>query len=477
MGIGLGSIFDIGRKALKANLGGLNVSGNNVANVNTEGYSREVITFKPSLPFRTPRGIFGTGVEIESIRRVRDDIVDMQIRTHNTPLGEFQEKEKIYKQLENIFNEPSAEYGIREQFERFFDTFHEFANDPESGSIRTVLREQAQVLTETIKRADQQLVILSNDIGFETSQKVDEINNIAKRIADLNVKIVSLENVGSSANTLRDQRDLELDRLSEITNVYYKEDSVGAINVSVGGNALVSSGEMVSSLNCIDINDGANLLSKVTGAESGLEFVTNSGRLKGLIECRNEIIPKYRERLNLLTRTLISRVNNLHRNGVGLKGSQIEVPHDNDFFGGTDASDIGLSDAIKSSVNNIAGAERIETVDESGQTVITGTPGDNTIALQIANLKGTFIFESNTKTFDDYFSETIGALGVEARDAKDNAARQQMVVTQFKNLRDSTSGVSLDEELTYLIKYQRGYQAAARVISTVDEMFLTLINM
>ena len=477
MGIGLGSIFDIGRKALKANLGGLNVSGNNVANVNTEGYSREVITFKPSIPFRTPRGVFGTGVEIESVRRVRDDIVDMQIRTHNTPLGEFQEKEKIYKQLENIFNEPSSEYGIREQFERFFDTFQEFANDPESGSIRTVLREQAQVLTETIKRVDQQLVILSKDIGFEISQKVDEINNIAKRIADLNVKIVSSENIGSSANQLRDQRDLELDRLSEITNVYYKEDSGGAINVSVGGNSLVSIGERVSSLKCIDINDGVNLLSKVTGAESGLEFVTNSGRLKGLLECRNEIIPEYRERLNILTKTLISQVNNLHRNGVGLKGSQPEVPHDNDFFTGTGSSDIDLSDAIKSSVNNIAAAERIETVDESGQTIITGASGDNKIALQIANLKGTLIFESNTKTFDDYFSETIGVLGVEARDVKDNAARQQMVVTQFQNLRDSTSGVSLDEELTYLIKYQRGYQAAARVISTVDEMFLTLINM
>jgi flagellar hook-associated protein 1 FlgK len=192
---------------------------------------------------------------------------------------------------------------------------------------------------------------------------------------------------------------------------------------------------------------------------------------------RNEIIPKYREELDSLAKTLISQVNSIHRNGVGLKGSEQEIPHDNNFFTGTGVSDIDLSNAIKENVNNIAAAERIESIDESGQTVISGAPGDNKIALQIANLKGTLVFNSNTETFDDYLSKVIGTLGVESSDAKNNASRQNMVVTQFKNLRDSTSGVSLDEELTYLIKYQRGYQAAARVISTVDDMYLTLINM
>ena len=477
MPIGLGSIFDIGRKALKANLAGLNVTGNNIANVNTEGHTREIITLKPSVPFKTPYGVFGTGVDVESIRRVRDDIVDRQIRTHNSPLGEFLVKDKIFKQIENIFNEPNAEFGIREQFERFFDNFHELANDPESGSARTVLQQQALKLVETIKRIDNQLTILSSDIGFEVDQKVDEINNIGKRIAELNVKIVSAENAGGHANQLRDQRDLELDSLSEIINTYYKETLDGAINVSAGGNSLVSNGERVSTLKSIDINDGKNLLSKVIGTESGLEFIPRGGELKALLECRNEVIPKYREKLNLLVKTLIAQVNSIHRNGVGLKGSAPEVPHDNDFFAGTDASDIDISDAVKSSVNNIAAAERIETIDETGQTIITGTPGDNKIALQLANLRGTLIFESGTETFDDYLSKTMGALGVEGRDAKDNSARQKMVVTQFKNLRDSTSAVSLDEELTYLIRYQRGYQAAARIITTVDEMYLTLINM
>ncbi len=477
MSVGLNSIFDIGRKALKANLNALDVTGNNIANVNTEGYSRERINLKPSLPIKTPNGIYGTGVDVESVRRVRDRIVDRQIRTNNSPLGEFSQKEKIYKQIENIFNEPSAETGIRQQLQSFFDSFSELANDPESSSSRTVLQKQAEVLVETIKRIDDQLRVLSNDVGFETEQKIKEINDIAQKIADLNIKIATLENAGGYANQLRDERDLELDKLSQMTSVYYAEESSGAINVSIGSNSIVSDGERVSTLKTIEQKDGENLLSKVIGAESGLEFSPNGGELKALIELRNEIIPKYREELDSLAKTLISQVNSIHRNGVGLKGSEQEIPHDNNFFTGTGVSDIDISNAIKENVNNIAAAERIESIDESGQTVISGAPGDNKIALQIANLKGTLVFNSNTETFDDYLSKVIGTLGVESSDAKNNASRQNMVVTQFKNLRDSTSGVSLDEELTYLIKYQRGYQAAARVISTVDDMYLTLINM
>ena len=477
MAIGLNSIFDIGRKGLRSNLSGLNVSGNNIANVNTEGYSREVITIKPSHSFKTPQGIFGTGSEVESIRRVRNEIVDRQIRAHNNPLGEYQEKEKIYKQIENIFNEPNSEFGIREQFEKLFDNFHELANDPENGSTRSVLYQHAIVLCESINGIDEQLKSLSSDVSIEIDQKVSEINNIAQRIADLNVKIVSQENLGGQANQLRDERDRELDRLSEIINVYFKEESTGSINVSIGGNSLVSDGERVSSLEKRDIYDGTNFLTKILGAESGLEFTPRGGELLALIECRNEVIPKYREKFNEVVETLITQVNSIHRNGVGLKGSLLEYPHDNDFFAGTGASDIDVADAIKESVNNIAAAERLEQIDAVGNVEVYGAPGDNKIALQLANLKDILVFENNTETMDDALARTIGELGTEAKDASDNFARQNMVVTQFKNLRDSISGVTVDEELTYLIRFQRGYQACARVISTVDELFETLINM
>ncbi|MCK4965831.1 flagellar hook-associated protein FlgK [bacterium] len=475
--VGLRSIFDIGRKGLKTNLAGLDVTGNNIANVNTEGYSRQKIQFKPSYSHKTPYGIFGTGAEIEGINRVRDAIVDRQIRTQSSPMGEYEVLENLYTQIENIFSEPNAEYGIRTQIERLFNSFHELANDPESGTARNVVYKQAQVLSEVINIIDQQLTILSDDIGLEINQKTTEINNISARIASLNIKIASAENNNASANQLRDERDLELDRLSKISNVYYNEESSGSINVSIGSNSVVSDGFRVSTLTATDYNDNGEIKTKVTGTESGVEFIPRGGELKALMAARNTILPGYRENLNLLASTLITQVNAIHRNGVGLQGSLSEVPHDNDFFTGTDAGDIDVSDAIKSSVNNIAAAERNELEHETGEVEIWGSPGDNTIALQLANLKNVLVLESNTESFDDYLAMVIGGLGVEARDAKDSASRQEMVVTQFKNLRDSTSGVSLDEELTYLIQFQRGYQAASRIITTVDEMFTTLINM
>ena len=475
--VGLRSIFDIGRKGLRTNLAGLDVTGNNIANVNTEGYSREKIQFKPSHSMKTPYGVFGTGAEIEGVNRVRDAIVDRQIRTQSSPMGEYEVLENLYTQIENIFNEPNAEYGIRTQIERLFNSFYELANDPESGTARNIVYSQAQVLSEVINRIDQQLTTLSDDIGFEINQKVDEINNISARIASLNIKIASAENNNASANQLRDERDLELDRLSKISNVYYNEESSGSINVSIGSNSIVSDGFRVSTLTATDYNDNGELKTKVTGTESGVEFIPRGGELKALINARNTIISGYRENLNLLAGTLITQVNAIHRNGVGLQGSLSEVPHDNDFFAGTDAGDMDVSDAVKSSINNIAAAERNETVHETGEVEIWGSPGDNKIALQLANLKNVLVLESNTESFDDYLARVVGGLGVEARDAKDNASRQKMVVTQFENLRNSTSGVSLDEEMTYLIQFQRGYQAASRVISTVDEMFETLINM
>ncbi len=477
MPIGLNSIFDIGRKGLRANLAGLNVSGNNIANVNTEGYSRQQIAFDPSYPFKTPQGIFGTGVEVASIRRVRNEIIDRQIRKHNSPLGYFEEKQRIYKQIENIFNEPNGVFGIREQIEKFFDNFHELANDPESGSTRTVILEHGKTLIESIKRIDDQLVSLSSDVSFQIGQKVDEINNIAQSIAGLNEKIVAAENLGGTANTLRDKRDLEIDKLSKMVTVYFKEDSSGAVNIAISGNSLVSDGERVSTLEKMDFNNGVDFVTKIFGSESGLEFKPNSGELSGLLEIRNEVVPLYRERFDSIIASIITQVNSLHRNGVGIKGSLSEVPHDNDFFAGTGAKDIDLSDAVKESINNIAAAERVETLDGAGNTVISGAPGDNKIALQIANLKGILVFENNTETFDDYLAKTIGQLGIGAKNVDDNASRQKLILAEFENLRDSTSGVSIDEELTHLIRFQRGYQASARVISTVDELFDTLINM
>ena len=477
MAVGLNSAFDIARKALTANLAAINVTGHNISNANTEGYSRQRVDLEPSYPFRTTTGIFGTGVNVAGVQRIRDELVGRQLRRQNEDMGRFEALDRVLSQLETIFNEPSDNGGLRILLSDFFDDFQELANDPESLSIRTVVRESAKVLTEAFNRIDDQIIVLSNDLERDIREKVDRLNELTNIVADLNAKIVSIKNVGDSPNDLLDARDRALDEMSTLIDISYRETPSSAVNVSVGARSNISNASAVAQFEVKTQNLNDNLTVYITGDKDEILLTPIRGEISALMEAKNEIIPQYRELFNDLAANIISSVNNFHRNGVGLQGSKPSVPHDNEFFIGNDAGTFGIADAIIQDVNNIAAAERVEVIDSLGNVTVTGEPGNNRMALELAGLKTTLIMESNTASFIDYLSGVIGKLGVEALDASDKLENQQKVVTQFKNIEASTSGVSIDEEMTKLIQYQRAYQASARTITVVDELFQTLLGM
>lgn len=476
MGVGLNSAFNIGRKGLNVSLAGLNVTGNNIANVNTEGYSRRRVDISASVPQRLPQGIFGTGVEIDRVTRFRNEVADRQLRRQNEDLGLHEKLEDALRQIETIINEPAESNGIRGMLQQFFDNFHELANDPESGTTREVVRQHALVLTEAFNRIDQQLDILSKDIRLELDDKVGVVNDLANDIADLNTKILVSENIGQAANDLRDERDRKLDELSKLVNLYYKETSNGTMNVSIGGRTLVSNGISLANFILEDYSEGGEIGTRVIGETDNVELQVARGELRGLQDVRNEIIPEYKSLLDQLASQFIESVNNLHNRGVGIQGSAAEIPHDIDFFTGTDAGNISVASAILESTANIAAAQRRERT-EGNDLIIYGEPGDNKVALELANLRQTLVFDSNTKSFDDYLSTIIGRLGVETKNEIETVLNAQRVIDNFQNIRDGVSAVSLDEELTNLIRFQRSYQANAKLITTVDELFQTLVNL
>ncbi len=477
MAVGLNSAFDIARRALRVNLAAINVTGHNIANANTEGYSRQRVELETSLPFRTPQGIFGTGVDVSGVQRIRDELVGRQLRRQSEDMGTYEALDRILSQLETIFNEPSDNGGLRILLSKLFDDFQELANDPESLSIRTVVRESAKVLTEAFNRIDDQITVLSNDLERDVREKVDRLNELTDIVADLNAKIVGLRNIGKSPNDLLDARDRALDEMSGLIDTAYRETPASAINVSVGARSNVSNAKAVAKFKVFTENVRGNLNVVITGENDDVRLSPIRGEIYALMQAKNEIIPRYRQLLDDLASNIVSSVNNFHRNGVGLQGSKPSVPRDNEFFKGTNAGTFALADAIVSDVNNIAAAERIEVIDSLGNVTVAGEPGSNKTALEIARLKTTLIMQSNTATFNDYLAGVIGTLGVEALDASDRLDNQRKVVTQFQNIEDSTSGVSIDEEMTKMIQYQRAYQASARTITTVDELFQTLLGM
>ena len=474
-GIGINTGFEIAKKGLRSQLAGLNVTGHNISNVATEGYSRQELNLKPSVPFKLTYGVFGTGVEADGVRRIRDTLIDRQLREQTTDVNKYQTYERVLREIETIINEPS-EHGIRSLVSEFFDNFHELANDPESMTTRNYIREQARVLTNAMNRVDDQLMILSQSITFEISTRITDVNSILGQISKLNGQIKSLENIGKSANDSRDQRDKLIDDLSEYMDIYVKEHPSGDMNIASGGRGIVFGARNLE-FGVEESSEDGEIVAEIVAAEDLRPVTIRNGQLYALQRMKNEIIPKYRESLDTVAEELISKVNNLHSVGVGLKGTSLVIPTNIDFFQGTDAGTIALSDDIEDNLNNIAAAQRVETTDASGNVEYSGSPGDNTIALQIAGLKTSLVLNNGTQSILDLLNATIGELGVETSDAARIASNNNLLLNELKNIKDSTSGVSLDEEFVNLIKFQRGYQASARVISVIDEMFETLITM
>jgi len=475
-GFGIRTAFDIARKSLRAQLAGLNVTGNNIANVNTKGFSRQEVTLVSDFPIITPDGIFGSGVKLEGVRRIRDKLVDRQLRNEMHTKGKNEALERVLNQIETTFNEPS-ETGLRVLLSQFFDNFHALANDPENATTRFNLRESSKVLIESFYRIDKQSRVLSDDIDFELRRSVETLNSLTAQIAELNSQIVAVEGASKGgANDLRDQRDRVLDDISELIDIFPLEKPNGTVDVAAQAQTLVTS-NFSFELEVVTKSENDNLISEIIVSETGNIFEANNGKIFALVQARNEIIPHFRDLLNELANGLITKVNDIHRTGVGLQGTALEIPKNNDFFTGDSAANIDLSQAIKDDVNAIAAASRVDTLLENGQIVTSGSPGDNKIALEIANLKLMRVLSNGTESLIDFFDSIIGEVGIAAKEAHDNVLNEERIITQFQNIRDSTSGVSLDEEFVNLIKYQRGFQAGARLITTIDDMFETLINM
>lgn len=475
-GFGIRSALDIGRKTLRAQLAGLNVTGNNIANVNTKGYSRQEVSLVTDTPIATPVGIFGSGVKIDGVRRIRDSLVDRQLRNELHNKGRNVISERIYNQLETTINEPS-ETGLRSLMSRFFDNFYELANDPENVTTRFNLKESGNVLIEVFHRLDKQLRTLSDDIDFQLRRGVEELNSLSSKVARLNSQVLALEGPSKgSANDLRDERDRALDEISELLDIFALEKPRGIIDVAASEQTLVTSNFHIK-LEVQVRNDRGNLKSDIIVSDTQDKFVVKNGKLFGLLEARNTIIPHFRDLFNSLAKTLIDRVNNIHKAGVGLQGSSSEIPKDIDFFTGDNAFNIDVSQVIKTDVNSIAAATRVDTKLASGEIKTTGSPGDNKIAIQIADLKQALVLNKGTQSIMDFFNAIVSEVGIAAKEAHDNVLNGGLLINQFLNFRDSISGVSLDEEFVNLIKFQRGFQAGARIITTVDQMFETLLNM
>jgi len=450
--------LEIGKRSLLAQQYSLNLTGHNIANVNTPGYTRQQSILNSSQPYSTPQANFGTGVELTEVRRLRSYFLDDQFRQESQSFNNWQTLSQTWGQIERIYAEPS-ETGLSSILDEFWNSWQDLAANPESMSARISVREQAGLLANGIQHMNSQLIELQRSIDDDIMSSVNIINNISDQIASLNDAVMSAELSGSVANDLRDRRDYLVDELSQYVNVSVNEQPNGTFTVFLGSMAIVD-GVDVSHLNTTFEQKGEMIVHNVGFLNTSASPEINNGALAALIESRDQVIEERIGELDKFSISLVENINAIHQEGYTLNGDT-----GIDFFDKniTGAGDIKVSQQVLQNEGLIAASRN-------------GEVGDNSNALRLAALRSELVMNGGNATFNDFYNSEIGVIGIRSQEAQNLAANQESLVFHIENNRQSIQGVSLDEEMANMIRYEHAYAAAARVITVMDEALNTVIN-
>ncbi len=570
---GILGLMDIAKRALAAEQLGVEVTSHNISNVNTPGFSRQIVNFETSLALPSPYGPLGYGVKVAGIERAFDPFVTARLDTNTSLLAENKSTKESLDQVASLFNETQDD-GLSSIISGFFNAWQTLSDNPSGSGERQSLLTQAQNLADAFSSRADQLVQTRTAITQQIGPTLTEINNYSSQIAQLNQEIISTEVNGEQANDLRDQRNMALNKLSELVGIRYYTSGDGTISVTLPNGASLVEGVNSWTLSS-QITPGDTVSVLWNGPGGTTEDVTSSltgGKLSAQIQVRDTLISQYQSDLDDLAKELIGQVNSQHSQGAGLDlfstttssnfvdtariadplinnpslafGDQItagtfvihvedssgaSVPTTitigagtslndlvtalnavpnlsatlvtngsenrlqitaaaghtfgfsqdtsnalmalgiNTFFKGDSAWSIGVNDAVASNPDLIAAGQIDPT---SG----AHPPGDNSNSLLLADL-GDQPVGPGGLTFSDAYQQLVTNIGLDAEETGNQQDYYQGLVDQFQQMRDSVSGVSLDDELTNLIKYQRAYQAAAKMVTTADELLQTLLSL
>ena len=540
----------------------IEVTGQNVANVETEGYSRQDVSFEAN----TPRGHIkygglhqlGTGVRIASIERAHDQFLFTQIMDEGDLTGSTEVKKEIFEQLEVLFNEGSGR-SLNDALGLFFSSVHDLAANARGLPERVDLISKAEHLASTFNQTGNQLFTIQRNIDATIETEVAEINTLTTQIGKLNESIHANEPTSQyKANDLRDNRDRLVKELSKKIDIQLVQESDNQISLTLkDGTALVLKDQVFDLSTSINANNESfNDVYIDTGSTTkNITSTIKGGELRGYLDMRDTEVESILDKMNILSGSFIQEFNSIHREGFGIDGSSgldfftpldVTVDHDADNTGtavvsmtnaspttvSVDEFEIAFTGSDTFTLNNLttnassgtftfttgstfnikdgfavaisgtaASGDKVtfsvsedaaslmsvsSTITADGQKIAAGTTtnGDGGNALLMADLQNELVFnsvtwssESGSFTFDEYYNAVVSTIGIESFSAQAILRQQEGVMLQLNSRRESISGVSIDEEMIKMIKFQQAYNASARMISMVDEMLDTLNRM
>jgi flagellar hook-associated protein 1 FlgK len=541
----------------------IDVTGHNIANVETEGYSRQDVTFEANTPRHAIKygsmHQIGTGVRVAGIERAHDQFLFEQIMDEGDLTGSTEVKKDIFEQLEILFNEGSGR-SLNDALSSFFASVHDLATNARGLPERADLVSKAENLASTFNQTGKQLYTIQRNIDATIETEVTEINSLTTQIGKLNENIHASEPASQyKANDLRDNRDRLVKELSKKIDIQLIEESDSQISLTLkDGTALVLKDQVFDLSTSINGNNESfyDVYIDTGSTTKDITSTITGGELRGYLDMRDTEVESILDKMNILSASFIQEFNGIHRAGFGVDGSSgldffsaldVTVDHDVDNTGtavvsmtnaspttiSVDEFEIAFTGSNAFTLNNlttnassgtftfttgstfnikdgfavtisgaaVSGDKVTFSVSEDSasgmavsSTIIantrkiaagTTTNGDGANALLMADLQNTLSFNSVTwsgsgsgsYTFDEYYNAVVSTIGIESFSAQSTLRQQEGIMLQLNSRRESISGVSIDEEMIKMIKFQQAYNASARMISVVDEMLDTLNRM
>jgi flagellar hook-associated protein 1 FlgK len=450
---------------LQAERKALEVTGQNIANSGTAGYTRQRAVFQavggsvmPAM-YATSDGI-GSGVTISDVQRLQDSFLEQRANTENGTLTYLQGTQNTLSDIENSFGEP-GDSGLQSLLSSYWNGWDDVANNPNDTAARTALIGTGQSLAAGLNVAASSLSAQWTSSRESLSSIVGQVNGTAANIASLNKAIAAATSAGNHPNDLMDQRDTLIRQLASAVGVTTRANANGTTDVFIGGANLVS-GSDARQLQM----SGATAADQATATPVSLSWTDTgqpvygvSGQAGSLLTGLNTTIPSYSSQLDGVAKQLVTSVNAQQAAGYDLNGAAGAA-----FFDPTKTTAATISVAL-TDPKGVAASAQPPTTDSNGNTVVS-FDGHN--ALKMANMSGTGA--------DAIYRQMVVQLGSESQSAQQKSTTQQSVVQQVAASRDSAAGVDLDEEQTNLITYQQAYNASAKFLSVLDSVLDTLIN-
>ena len=558
MGSNIFSILNTAKLGLLSQQLAIEVTGQNIANVQTEGYSRQQVNFEATTPRSFSLGQLGTGVRVAGIERSHDEFLFSQILSEGDTLGRFQVRKDVFEQLEILLSENNGQ-SLNQTLSSFFAGVQDLSSNPTGLPERTSLVAEAKNLASVFNNLGESLFQIQQNLDATISVKVAKINSLTEEIAAFNQSIHANEPTTFSANDLRDKRDQKIKELSELIDLNFVDEQDGQISITLNdGTPLVLhstaftldtsiNGNNKSFLDIV-VLDGAGNSTNITSSITG-------GTLKGYLDMRDTKVEDLRDKLDRLAAGFVQEFNKIHQQGFGIDGST-----GNNFFTAltttvltntsntgsatltatngdpsnisVDKYEITMTGSNSFSLANLTtGASSGTFTFTSGSTfnlangfavTISGTPAtgdkfklavsesaarnfsvasgvlsnsdkisaglnsstDGANALELVKLQSKLVFDSitldsagsGTFTFDEFYSSIVSTVGIESFSSQSTFLQQEAILLQLNIRRESISGVSIDEELINMIKFQQAYNAAARLIGVVDELLDTVMS-